>query len=268
LPLSEVAQDPAFAHRESIADFVTKLSPAQKDLFEQASKAFHAGRFSESLGLHKQLLKDFPGDSILAKFASEDAINTRDFAFAATMLKPVVASDADDWQATGLLVHLCADSGDTSCRDTEMAKMVDLYKRGLTPNYIHAYPVEDVRLDGGTLLIENYLAPWGHYNTYAMGKMSDASGKRIMTITLESSDFDQIGFAKEHPADAAKGVRTFSLDSYRETGLNSEGRRTQTHALYRFLIGQPDYATMRQDFLDIATGKSQPMVTTSGLVVQ
>jgi hypothetical protein len=265
MPFS-VAQVPANVHRESVADFVAKLNPAQKDLFEQASKAFSAGHFTESLGLHKQLLKDFPDDPILCKFASEDAINTGDPA--ATSLKPIAASDPDDWQITALLVHACAESGDRTCRDTEMAKMVDLHKRGLTPNQLNTYPVENVKLDSGTLLIENSLVPWSYYKVYALGKMSDASGKRIMTITLESSDMDQIAFAREHPAEAAHGARMFSLDAYRETGLNSEGKRTQTHFTYKFLMGQPDYATIRQDFLDIATGKSKPVSSRSGLVVQ
>jgi len=267
MPFS-VAQIPADVHRESVTDFVAKLNPAQKDLFEQASKAVSVGRFTESLGLHKQLLKDFPDDPILCKFASEDAIHTGDPAFAATLLKPIVANDPDDWQTTALLVRACAELGDTACRDTEMAKMVDLHKRGLTPNQLYTYAVENVKLDSGTLLIENSLVPWGYYKVYALGKMSDAGGKRIMTITLESGDMDQIAFAKEHPAEAAQGARMFSLDAYRETGLNSEGKRTQTHFTYRFLMGQPDYATIRQDFLDIATGKSKPMSSRSGLVVQ
>jgi hypothetical protein len=138
----------------------------------------------------------------------------------------------------------------------------------LTPKHFDRYLVEKVPLNNRTLLIENSLVPWGYYKVYAMGKLSDDSGNRILTITLESNDADQILFAKDHPAEAAQGMRMFSLDAYKETGLNSEGKRTQTHFAYKFLTGQPDYATLRQYFLDIANGKIEPMSSRSGLVVQ
>jgi hypothetical protein len=36
-------------------------------------------------------------------------------------------------------------------------------------------------------------------------------------------------FAKQHLKEAAAGAREFTLDAYRETGLNQAGQRTQTH---------------------------------------
>jgi hypothetical protein len=256
----------AAIHRESVADLAAKLDPSQKEHFDEAVKSFRESRFSESLSVFRQLLKDFPGDPILSKYAGEAAINAGDPSSALAILKPVAEKDPDDWQAHALLVRACAESSDTVCRDAEMTHMADLRSRGLTPSELYEYVVENVKLDTGTLQIKNSLVPWGYYKVYALGKFSDKSGNLVLTVSLESNDMDQPGFAKEHPAEAAKGLRSFSLDAYRETGLNSAGKRTQTHYTYQFLIGQPDYATVRQDFLDIVTGKRQPLSSRTGLV--
>ena len=74
-------------------------------------------------------------------------------------------------------------------------------------------------------------------------------------------------FEIEHPKEAAQGMRSFLLDAYRETGLNGNGQRTQTHYTYKFLVGQPSYDAVREAFLDIANGKTKPMSSRSNLVV-
>jgi hypothetical protein len=88
--------------------------------------------------------------------------------------------------------------------------------------------VESVRLGDNTVQISTSLVPWGNYNVYAIGRVTDSIGKLFLRITLESDDFDQPGFAKDHPDHAGKGMRRFSIDSYRETGVDSSGQRTQT----------------------------------------
>jgi hypothetical protein len=74
-------------------------------------------------------------------------------------------------------------------------------------------------------------------------------------------------FAKEHPKEASEGIRRFSLDAYRDTGLKSAGQRTQTHYTFQFFVGQPSYDTAREEFIKIATGKAAPISSRSNLVV-
>jgi hypothetical protein len=95
----------------------------------------------------------------------------------------------------------------------------------------------------------------------------NGEGKIVSRATLESNDPDQAAFAKEHPEDASKGVRKFSLDGYQETGINSNGQRTQTHFTYKFFIGQPAYEAVREEFISIATGKATPISSRPNLVV-
>jgi len=268
-PANGVAQTtPPAARRESIQDLVARLTPEQSQQFENAKTAYRKHQYADSLAIFKELLKQFPGDSILLKFASESALNNGDNEFALSALKPITTADPDDWQAAAMLTRAYAQSGDKAGRDAGMAHMIDLHSRGVTPQSLDEYVVETVKAGANTLTINSSLVPWGYYKVYAYGKATDAEGKLFLSISLESNDFDQPGFAKEHPDEAAKGARQFSLDAYRETGLNSDGKRTQTHYTFKFFVGQPSYETIREEFLKVVNGEIKPSSSRSGLVVQ
>ena len=257
---------PPVSSKESVQDLVSRLSPEQKQLFEEATGAFKAQRYSEALAGFKQMLSQLPGHPVLSKFASEAALNASDTRFALDTLKPVAAADPDDWQATALLTRACAESGDAACRDSGMAHLLDLHHRGVTPPRMQQYILEHVKVGENTLRILPSLEPWGIYKVYDLGQVSDKNGNVFMRVTLESTDADQIEFAKDHPKEAAAGIRRFSLDAYRETGLNSQGQRTQTHYTFRLLDGQPDYATVREEFIKIASGKAVPLSSRTNLI--
>jgi hypothetical protein len=268
IALAQANSSPAASPRESIQDLIAHLTPQQKQQFDEATKAYRGHQYANSLAIFQQMLKDVPGDPILLKFASESALNSGEDSFALSALKPIAAADPDDWQAAAMLTRACAETGDKACRDAGMAHMLDLRSRGITPPAMQEYAVESVKAGANTLAINTSLVPWGYYKVYAYGKVTDGDGKLFLSISLESNDFDQPGFAKEHPAEAAKGIRQFSLDAYRETGLNSDGKRTQTHFTYKFFAGQPSYETIREEFLKIVNGQSNPVSSRSGLVVQ
>jgi hypothetical protein len=265
-----IAQAPSASdspHRETTQDLVAKLSQQQKQQFDIAEKAFGEQRYADSLVIYKLLLKDFPDDPILIKFASEAALNKGDASFALKALKPLAQTDPDDWQAAAMLTRACAETGDIACRDAGIAHMLDLHQRGITPTNLQQYVVENVKVGENTILIRTSLVPIGYYKVYAIGRVTDSAGKLFLSVTLESNDFDQPAFAKEHPDEAAKGIRSFSLDAYLETGLNDNGQRTQTHFTYKFFVGQPSYATVRDEFLKVADGTSTPISSTIGLIV-
>ena len=204
---------------------------------------------------------------MLSKFASEAALNTGDTNFALSALRPLVAVDANDWQAAALLTRACAESGDATCRDSGIAHLLDLHRRGITPRGLTQYILERVKAGENTLLIRTSLEPWGPYKVYNLAQVSNSEGKMFLRITLESSDFDQASFAKEHPKEASEGLRRFSLDAYLETGLNSNGQRTQTHFTYKLFDGQPAYETVREEFLKIANGKATPVSSRTNLII-
>ena len=269
-PLAQTAApNPPSAHApETQLDLSFKLNPQQKQQFADAGTAFNQHHFPEALALFQQLLAALPGDALLSKFAAEAALNTANTTLALTTLKPLVASDPDDWQAVALLVRACAEASDLSCRDAQMEHMQQLHRRRITPPNLLQYTVENLKVGDNLLTIATSLVPWGYYQIYDLGKLSDPSGNTFLRISIESNDADQGLFAKQHPQEAAQGTRGFSLDAYRDTGLNPAGQRTQTHYTFKFFVGQPTYATVRQEFLDIANGKTKPISSRTNLVLQ
>ncbi len=252
---------------ETMEDLSSHLTSEQKQQFDEGLKAFNSQHYADAFAIFKALLSKIPGDAILSGFASEAALNTGDTDFALTTMKPLAQANPDNWQAAVLLTRACAESGDVACRDAGMAHMIDLHRRGITPPRMQHYVVERIKAGANTLIIRASLEPWGGYKVYDLGQVQDADGKVFLRTTIESGDGDQIMFAKEHPKEAAAGQRSFSLDAYRETGMNSSGQRTQTHFTYKFFVGQPSYETVRQEFINIVNGKSSPISSRSNLVV-
>jgi hypothetical protein len=143
-------------------------------------------------------------------------------------------------------------------RNAGMGHMLALHQRGMTPPNLKDYVVESVKVGDNVLSIRASLEPWGYYKVYNRGELRDSNGALSLTLSLESSDFDQVAFAKEHPKEAAEGIRLFSLDGYKETEPNAAGQRSQTHYTFGFMTGQPAYDTVRQEFIKIASGKTNP----------
>ena len=149
-----------------------------------------------------------------------------------------------------------------------MAHAVDLHRQGVAPPAFRQYILERIKVGDKTLFILPSLEPLGPYKIAYLGRVMDANGTIFLRITVESGDGDQPRFAKDHPKEAAQGLRAFSLDGYREAGLNSSGQRTQTHFTFRFYVGQPSYEEVRQAFLDVVAGRIKPVSSRSGLTVQ
>jgi hypothetical protein len=263
------AQQPAspLSSMETPQELRDRLSPGQKQQFEQAMAAFQTQRYSDALNLFNQLRERHPRDPVLAKFATEAELNTGDTATAMATIKPLADASPTDWQSAGLLARACAESGDAACREAQLAHLIELHRQGLTPRNLVEYPVEHIKSGANILIVFTALEPVGPYKLYARGKVTNPEGKLFLTITLECNDGDQPAFAKEHPKEAAAGARRFSIDAYAETGLNPAGQRTQTHYTYKFIDGQPTYDTIRSEFVDVASGKSHPISSRSGLIV-
>jgi Tetratricopeptide repeat len=265
---SAQAPPPAASPRmESVQDLLGRLTPEQKQKFEDANKLFNAQQFAGALPIYKQLLDELKDDPVLLKLATEAALNAGDTGYALTTLKPLAGANPNDWQAAALLARACVAGGDKPCRDAQMAHMIELYHQGAMPPGMKNYILERIPVGENTLTIRPSVEPWGRYQVYDLGQVSDKDGHIFLRITLESNDTDQGLFAQQHPKEAAAGIRSFTLDGYQETGLNSDGQRTQTHYTYKFLVGQPSYDAVRDAFLEIAAGKGHPLTSSTNPVV-
>jgi tetratricopeptide (TPR) repeat protein len=247
---------------ESRDELLSKLNGDQRAQFDNAAKAFGEQRYGDALKGFKALLEALPDDAVLSKFAGEAALDNGDNEYALKTMKPIATANPDDWQAAALLTRAYAQSGDAKGRDAGIAQMMELKQKGLIPERVRDYAVEQLKLGDRTFIIRTSVTPWGRFHVYAVGELMDASGKRIFRVALESDDIDQTMFAQKHPDEAAKGVRIFSLDGYQESAPNGQGQTTSTHSTYKFFQGQPTYAETREEFLKIVGGRTDAMSTT------
>jgi len=254
-------------HVEMEQELDARLTAAQRQQFDAAKKAQLAEQYAEASAGFKALLQDLPGDSLLTKWASDAALDMGDSAYALGMLKPLVQANFQDWQAVSMLARAAAESGDKQTRDAAMMNMEMLRQHGMTPPNMTQYVLERMKVGGNVMTFRCSLVPWGPYKAYYVGQVADAKGATFLLISLESSDADQVVFAKQHAKEAAAGFREFTLDAYRETGLNQAGQRTQTHSTYKYYMGQPPYDVVREEFLNIANGKTSPVSSRTGLIV-
>lgn len=251
-------------------DPLAALTPAQKDSFLAAGKDFAAEQYGPALATLKPLVAQLPPGSpaqgMLAKYAAEAALNTGDRAYALGLLKPIEAADAYDWQAKSLLARADAEAGDKPARDAELASLTRMHKEMPSAQIGKLTQIlleRDVLANGGTIRIWYSLEPWGRYKTYLFSRVFDKAGQQTLRIALESSDFDQPMFVKEHPEQAARGDRRFSLDGYGQDVKAANGGVTQTHMTFGFFDGRPPYDTVRARMLTIAEGKGAPISSSS-----
>jgi tetratricopeptide (TPR) repeat protein len=238
---------------------VAHLTAQQKQQFDDAGKAFNAAHFADALTGYKRLLEDLPGDAVISKFAGEAALDVGDTTYALETLKPIAQSNPNDWQAVALLTRAYAESGDKASRDAGIAQMIALHKRGITPAKTRQFIVERTKVGEHVVLIFVSLEPWGHYHVYNYAQIFDEGGRLALRAAVQSDDVDQAAFAKQHPTEAAAGLRGFSLDGYQDSGKNSDGHPTETHYTFKFFAGQPAYDTVRSEFLSIASGQTKPI---------
>lgn len=260
------SQSPSAPHIESVQEFTAKLTPLQKQQFDSALASYSSRNYADALAGLKVLILQLPNDPLLSKFASEAALYAGDQAFALKAIKPVAQAYPKDWHTAELLTWACAESGDKPCRDSGMAHMHELYTQGLTKQGVPNYIVEIIKVGDKTLGILASYEPWSKYNIYYSGEVLNDKRQTLYTITIETDDADQPFFADQHPKEAAAGIRQFSLDGYRDNGLNADGKKTQTHYTYKLFVGQPGYDTVREEFINVAMGKTNALTSKANIV--
>ncbi len=245
------------------------LTTEQQALFEAAKKDFSEHHPEPALEKMKQLHTMVPENSMITDGTAETAVTLGDDAYAISLLKQQTTAHPDDSFALQWLVRAYAESGDTAGRDTTIAAVVKLHETTTNPQFRRAdrFIVERVKLADGYLDIYYAIIPFSQYHVYMLGRQVDANNALIRQITLESNDFDQPAFAKEHPDLAAKGVRRFSMDTYSAGKPGPNGTMTQTQALIGFIDGQPSYDDTKVRMLKVANGNAPPVATRSGIPV-
>jgi len=195
----------------------------------------------------------------VARFASDAALNAGNFEFALSTLKELEAADAKDWQAAGMLARVYAETGKTELRDGEVARIFSLHLHADTPELarVQQFYLEKIPVPGGTVRVSLFLEPYGKFKTEMYAWVCDDAGHQLLRLALENSDVDQIFFAKEHPLEAKKGIRRYSLDGYEEV-KQADGSTSMNHTTYGFYDGKPAYDLLRARMVEIGNAKLKP----------
>jgi hypothetical protein len=228
------------------------LTPEQDALFAAAQKDFFANNYKEALTKFQTLHAQVPDNAIFAKFGAEAAVNTGDYTAATALLTPVLAATPEDPQALGIQAHLFGQQHNIVARDAALAHLQKLHDDG-TLKLQSVIVEKDPLPNGGEVTIIDFLEPFSRFHIALMARFYDASGKQTSRIALESDDIDQISFAKDHPKEAAAGIRIYSMDSYSERPA-ANGTITQTHGTMCpvkgcFMTGRPTYEFFREHVL-------------------
>ena len=238
--------------------------------FDEAVSSFRAKHYDIALADFKKLMGEEPENPVYKKFASEAALNQGDADFVVQTLQPIEAAQPDDWQTHLLLARAYAqmvkDPHHAEKRDEEIALVTKQHNQD--PNSqlgkLRDFLLETVHQGDKTIQFYPAFTPWGPYHVHLIARTFDAAGQPGLRITLESNDFDQPQFAKEHPAEAAAGQRGYSLDGYAPDQKSADGRTIQTHYTYGFFTGQPSYEVVRERILAIAAGTVKPLSSRTG----
>ena len=245
------------------------MTPDQTLDFGVARETFAAGKWAEAYKQLKPIHEAVPGNTLVAKYTSEAAINSGDAAYAQGILTPLLAANPDDWQARSLQARLYAEARNDTARDAQL-KQLTVQHANTTDARFHQLTTvlieRDMLPDGGHMDLFYSLQPWSRYNIYEMARIYDAGGKQRLRITLESNDMDQSLWAPKHPDLVAKGERMFSMDGYSDQPATATAQATQTHMTFGFFDGRPSYDTVRDRMIAIASGKGAAQSSTSGIV--
>ncbi len=250
-------------------DPLSQLSSDQRQVYDAAARQFSAERYADAFAAFKTLLAQLPPGPthlVVSRYASEAALNVGEYSFAKSTLVPVAEADTNDWQAAAMLARLYAETGDKPGRDAQLAHLVDLHKRAVSSQIAQMKQllVERISIPSGFIRVWYSLEPWGSYKTYLFCRVYNTAGEQVLRIALESADFDQPQFAKEHPDLAAAGARRFSLDGYGPQEKMPDGTVKGTHMTYGFFDGQPPYDAIRQQIIAIANGARGAVSKTEG----
>lgn len=207
-------------------------------------------------------LQENANDKVALGGAGFAAFGQKQYGEAEADFKRAIQLDPAYWNAHRNLVEVYAAEGRWADFDAERSLLAVAKAKGL--DKATSSVIEVFWLDGERYIVRAYDPLIGKFKARYNFTHFGADGKLDRWISCESDDVDQTFFAKAHPADAAAGKRSFSLDSYTALQPNGNGGFSQTHGTLRFYPdGEPTYETVRADVMKVLQHKSGMLSSTT-----
>jgi hypothetical protein len=239
--------------------------PGMQERLDQAKRDFAAERWPEAFREFSALHEKDLDDPKISEYLAEAALNTGNGPLAISLMEPVRKASPARWMASALLARAYAEANRDAERDAELANLQHLHDTKFAPRIAQLQTIllERRVTPNGTVRIWYGLEPTGKFKTWVFARIYDAQGVETYHVTLDSSDIEQVLWAKEHPKEAAAGERVFFLDGYNRPQKLPNGGSTSTQALLGIYDGRPAYDVVRDRILAIAAGKAAPIATAS-----
>ncbi len=218
----------------------------------EAFEAYKRGDFSKCVSMYEQVASAAPDNVQAQNMIGNCAERANDYSRAVAAFKRALELMPDESHNISGLMETYNLAGMKSEADALRQHIHDLgQQKRLPPNFhfvIERFAVGDKNVE----VTEFYPDLAGKFNFKYWFTVTDKANNSYR-IALESDDIDQVSYKKKHPADAAAGKRSFSLDGY------YPGPR---HATFKFYDGDPTYETVRADVQDAVSGQTKPESST------
>lgn len=226
------------------------VQPSLAATTEKGLAALRANQPQQALDYFEQALKDNPNDPAANLLAATAALSLYKADLAVKYAERAREVDPNNWKVHTTLVAAYAAAGKKEQRDAERETLRKLHDDPHAPDamqtkgfLLEMFPVKQYRIEA----IE-YFHPVDKFHIYYRFLIRNAEGKRVWQIDVESNDFDQNSWAKEHPDEAAAGKRQFQL----------VGEDRDLHVDYHMFSGAPDYDAIRAQVVDVIQEQTTP----------
>ncbi len=243
LPLSMLAA------QQSQTPAMSAYAVAREQALAPALNALDHKQYEEALQQLEGVLQTYPNDSRVLMLTGNAARLCHQYDRAANAYQTAIAhAPRPPWPIHFSLVNTYAAMGQWEKFDAERQLIEESRHNGdpyLTK--VSAYIIDEFDQGSSHVKAVEYLDRLGrfhvHYRFFVEPTGANpVPGQWTPHLDCESDDIDQLEFARTHPAEAAAGKRSSSLDIY---------LKPNTHATAKFYPeGEPSYQTVRQDVLN------------------
>jgi len=221
-------------------------------LMRKGIEAFRKGDYAEALANVRQVTAADPNNILAFNLAGNCSLNLQDYPSAIDAFKHALQLQPDEFHNLGALIHAYTMAGMAQERDDLRKHIADLGHQGKLPANFN-YVFDTFEAGDTTVEVSEFLQIQGYYGERYRFNVYNRDGKALSCVTLESDALEQPQWAKLHPQEAAAGGRRFSLDGYAR----------DSHSTYGFYDGEPPYQQVREEVIQILTGKKKVISSTT-----
>ena len=235
---------------------------ARDAMLKPGVQALRGGDATAAVEALRPVLAAYPNDPLVLSYSASAAMATKDYRTALIEFQRAIDNHAaQPWPLRMSVINLEAKLGMWPEFDRDLAVLRAAKKDGTDEQLTktNGFIIEEFEAGGKTVQAVVFPALAGRYHTLYRFMLPSVAGVTPPAncpvtdfrayIDVESDDVDQESFRKAHPDKAAKGERSYSLDTY---------PAPCSQALIKFYPnGEPSYEAVRADVVKFISSASK-----------